>query len=83
MDVVANATVGNEAIFFDINSDNGFARVYSPFGVQTDTGTVNTGFGLVTGFVTGTSVPEPLTLSLFGAGLVGAFTMRRRRSKSA
>jgi hypothetical protein len=28
-------------------------------------------------------VPEPLTLSLFGAGLVGAAAMRRRKNKSA
>lgn len=28
-------------------------------------------------------VPEPLTLSLFGAGLVGAAALRRRRSKKA
>jgi hypothetical protein len=27
-------------------------------------------------------VPEPVTLSLFGAGLVGAFQMRRRKSKA-
>jgi hypothetical protein len=25
------------------------------------------------------NVPEPLTLSLFGAGLAGGFAMRRRR----
>jgi hypothetical protein len=28
-------------------------------------------------------VPEPLTLSLFGAGLAGAVAMRRRKNKSA
>lgn len=31
---------------------------------------------------TGTLVPEPLTLSLFGAGLTGAVAMRRRKKKS-
>jgi hypothetical protein len=29
----------------------------------------------------GTSVPEPITLSIFGAGLAGAFAARRRRKK--
>ena len=28
-------------------------------------------------------VPEPVTLSLFGAGLAGAVAMRRRKKKSA
>jgi hypothetical protein len=37
-------------------------------------------FNLVkAGTVTPTSVPEPLTLSLFGAGLAGAAAVRRRR----
>jgi hypothetical protein len=31
----------------------------------------------------GLAVPEPLTLSLFGAGLLGAGALRRRRSKKA
>jgi hypothetical protein len=28
-------------------------------------------------------VPEPLTLSVFGAGLAGAVAMRRRKAKKA
>ena len=32
---------------------------------------------------TGVPIPEPLTLSLFGAGLVGAVALRRRRRKAA
>lgn len=34
---------------------------------------------VVTGPAATTGVPEPLTLSLFGAGLVGAVTLRRRK----
>jgi hypothetical protein len=30
---------------------------------------------------TGTSVPEPLTLSIFGAGIAGAVAMRRKKAK--
>ncbi len=33
--------------------------------------------------ITGTNVPEPLTLSLFGAGIAGTAAMRRRKKKSA
>ena len=33
--------------------------------------------------VRNTDVPEPVTLSLFGAGLAGALTLRRRRKKLA
>ncbi|MBA2590401.1 MAG: PEP-CTERM sorting domain-containing protein [Alphaproteobacteria bacterium] len=29
------------------------------------------------------SVPEPFTLGIFGAGIAGAFAMRRRKHKSA
>ncbi|HKU65347.1 MAG TPA: PEP-CTERM sorting domain-containing protein [Rhizomicrobium sp.] len=35
------------------------------------------------GFGTSSRVPEPLTLSVFAAGLVGAAAMRRRKKKSA
>jgi PEP-CTERM motif len=40
------------------------------------------GGSLVTPPVTG-NVPEPITLSIFGAGLVGAAAMRRRKAKRA
>lgn len=42
------------------------------------------GFLQVDDFVlTDVTVPEPLTLGIFGAGLAGAFAMRRRKNKSA
>ncbi|MGZ5935581.1 MAG: PEP-CTERM sorting domain-containing protein [Rhizomicrobium sp.] len=42
------------------------------------------GTGGVTAYVqSDRDVPEPLTLSLFGAGLAGAAAMRRRKNKSA
>jgi len=41
-------------------------------------GVANANFGAV-----GVNVPEPLTLSLFGAGLAGAAVIRRRRQKRA
>jgi hypothetical protein len=35
------------------------------------------------GSVSGSAVPEPVTLSLFGTGVVGAIAMRRRKKKAA
>jgi len=40
-------------------------------------------WGLVTGFNENTAVPEPLTLSLFGAGFAGAAALRRRKKIAA
>jgi hypothetical protein len=37
---------------------------------------------ITTNFSTGAAVPEPFTLSIFGAGLVGAAAMRRRKKKA-
>jgi hypothetical protein len=36
-----------------------------------------------TDFVKTTAIPEPLTISLFGAGLIGAASLRRRKAKKA
>jgi hypothetical protein len=39
--------------------------------------------GATARFISANAVPEPGTLSLYGAGLAGAFAMRRRKKKSA
>lgn len=94
MDVVGSGITspGGIGIFFDTNgfadgSFDGntiFGRVYYPGGDPSGLPVVDNGYGLVTGFNEPVgSVPEPLTLSLFGAGLAGAAAMRRRKTKAA
>ena len=39
--------------------------------------------GATARFISASQVPEPDTLSLYGAGLAGVFAMRRRKKKSA
>ncbi len=82
MDVIgtnSNAAFGNT--YFDVNSTGGyFSRVYCSGGVDCgDSGVVNVGYGLVTGFSTGTTTPEPSTLLMLGSGLLGVIGVVRRR----
>ena len=44
---------------------------------------IGAGAGSITDPEPPVGVPEPLTLTLFGAGLVGAAALRRRKSKKA
>lgn len=82
--VVSSASDAGGQIYFDTNGNsnpnNFFGRVSCDF-CTTGAGAVDSGYGLVTGFLTSsTSVPEPGDLGLFGLGvlLIGAFVGLRR-----
>jgi|HubBroStandDraft_6_1064221.scaffolds.fasta_scaffold04279_6 hypothetical protein len=90
MDIlVSGASDAGGLIFFDTNGYNngGFngntfmGRVYCPGGVNCGgVGTVNNGYGLVTGFsYTSSTTPEPSSIALFGSGILGLAGVLRRK----
>jgi hypothetical protein len=82
---------GNESLFFTSPSATTTVMQVGNFSatdsVVTTDGNgkvfINGGGGNITEALVPVTVPEPVTLSLFGAGLAGAAFIRRRRSKKA
>jgi hypothetical protein len=87
--VVSNASAPGGVIFFDTNGYNGggyngntfMGRAYCPGGLNCGgVGSVDSGYGLVTGFSFGNSTtPEPSSLLLLGSGVLGLAGMLRRK----
>jgi hypothetical protein len=69
-----NANVGSDPTFLDIQDALGSLQDISSF----DGDTIS-GFSTVSVSFASTAVPEPLTMSLFGAGVAGMAAFRRRR----
>jgi hypothetical protein len=75
--VASGVTDPGGDVYFDVNTTNSYlARVYN-----NGSSNVNNGFGLVTGFETGSAspTPEPSSFLLLGTGLLAAAGMIRRK----
>src|SRR3974390_41178 len=94
MDVSVSGAIAGGIIFFDTNGFNGggdngntfLGRVFCLGGGPCGTsGFVDAGYGLVTGFSTAQSVPEPASLALFASslGALGLLGWRRKRKAQA
>lgn len=83
LDVVSSGVTSPTNIFFDTNGFNNFAlngntimgRVYT----MPPNNVADAGYGLVTGFQTGTLTPEPAAMFLFGPGLAAVGLLLKKR----
>ncbi len=78
MDVIANASDPNGRIFFDATSDAVTGRLFYYSGVTAGGVGVTSSYGLVTGFETGSAIPEPASCLLIAPALLGLAVLRRK-----
>jgi hypothetical protein len=84
-DALLDVIGGDAAFNFNTNSFfNSQTKTFADINFHGNASSGVTGDFQVSGtnFIKANTVPEPLTLSLFGAGLVGAAALRRRRKAS-
>jgi hypothetical protein len=67
---------------YDMNADDTYIFTLEVFSNSTDVRQLLASDQIQVVVGKGVAVPEPVTLSLFGAGLAGAFALRRRKRKA-
>jgi hypothetical protein len=76
-----NDSLGDHNVSWDVNGGPATCRFVVGTTDQGACGSGGEAFTMLTG--SAVTVPEPLTLSIFGAGLAGAVAVRRRKVKKA
>jgi hypothetical protein len=82
---VATTSGAEYTVTFDLSDDSGYSTFssLSTNGDVSDTGGNGIDLLVYAGNIPVRNVPEPITLSLFGAGIAGAVAMRRRKKAKA